>query len=249
MITDFRQFGLEHIISILLPCLICAMFIAAGLRKEAEGRGKNLRLLLALLIVSVRGARYIMDVFFGVFDWYDLFSLQICHIDLILLVICLIKPGEGLFNFIFLIGIPMGLAVALFPGTNHPAPGMPRAMLFIMSHMMLAAGAVYLAVVKHMKASFSFYVKFAAAGNACIVIIYFINLLLHANYLYIMEAPAGTVIKVLDNMFGWPGYVITMDALALVLMLFMLMLSRFIFALGEWRARRLQLSLKIITRL
>lgn len=225
MITDFKLFGIEHIISIILPCLIGMAFAAISFRTEDETARKKVRLLFALVIVATRSVRYVMDVIFGVFEWYDLFSLQICHIDLILLVICMIKPGKILFNFVFLIGIPMGLAVALFPGTNHPAPGMPRAMLFIMSHMMLVSGAFYLAIVERMRSTLKHYLYFAGAGNIGILLIYIINKLLRTNFLYIMEAPQGTVISSLDNIFGWPGYILVMDALALILMLVMLLIS------------------------
>lgn len=233
MITDFKQFGLEHIISIIIPCLLGVLFIFVGSRTKSEVKRRNIRILLAVTIVSIRGARYIMDIFFGCFDWYDLFSLQICHIDLILLIICLIKPRDILFNFNFLMGIPMALAVAFFPGTNHPAPGMPRAMLFIMSHMMLAIGAIYLAAIEHKKPTLKFYLRFAAAGNIGLLLIYFVNLILNSNFLYIMKAPSGTVIDVLNNIFGWPGYVFVMDALALVLMLVMFFLSQLFYMFGK----------------
>lgn len=229
MITDFKLFGLEHIISLVLPCLIGVIFCFYGLSITSELKRKNLRLLLALTIVFIRSARYIMDIYFGRFSLLNLFSLQICHIDLILLIICLVKPRNVLFNFNFLVGIPMGLAVALFPGTNHPAPGIPRAMFFIMSHMMLVVGAVYLAIVEHMKPTMKFYLRFAAAGNIGLLLIYFINRAFSANFLYIMYAPEATVIEILYNTFGWPGYVFIMDALALTLMLFMLLLSRLLF--------------------
>jgi len=145
----------------------------------------------------------------------------------------LIKPRDILFNFNFLLGIPMALAVALFPGTNHPAPGVPRAMLFIMSHMMLVVGAVYLAAIEHKKPTLKLYLRFAAAGNVGLLLIYFVNLTLNSNFLYIMKAPGGSVINVLYNVFGWPGYVFVMDALALVLMLLMFFLSQLFYMLGK----------------
>ena len=228
MITDFKLFGLQHTAGILITCLLGILFIFFGLRAKTESARKSLRQLLALTIVIIRAARYVMDIYFGRFDLLDLFSIHICHIDLILLVICLIKPRDVLFNFNFLIGIPMGLAVALFPGTNHPAPGMSRAILFIMSHMMLVVGAVYLLVAERMKVSLRHCLSYIAAGNAGIFLVYLINRAIGANFLYIMRAPDGTVIKVLENTFGWPGYIFAMDALAIVMMMLMLLVSQLV---------------------
>lgn len=176
----------------------------------------------------IRAARYIMDIYFGVFEWSDLFSLHICHIDLILLVICLIKTNKTIFHYCFLVGIPMGLAVALFPGSNHPAPGLPRAILFIMSHTMLVIGALYLASVVRLRLNFKVCAGIAAAGSLFLIPLYYINTALSANYLYIMRAPEGTVIEGLEKMFGWPGYVFAMDFLALSLILLMFLIGRFI---------------------
>ena len=123
-----------------------------------------------------------------------------------LLSVCLIKPLKPLFNFCFLIGIPAALSVALFPGSNHPAPGLPRAILFIMSHMLLLMGALYLLIVEKMKPTFKAYLWIAGLGNVALVAVYFVNRALDTNFLYIMEAPSGTAIATLDSIFGWPGY-------------------------------------------
>ncbi|MFA6309342.1 MAG: TIGR02206 family membrane protein [Clostridia bacterium] len=218
MITNFRLYGAEHIVSILIPILLGTLWILWGLRDKSEKGQKKLRITLVILIILIRSARYIMDIYFGVFRWPDLLSLQICHIDLILLVICLIKPNKTLFNFCFIIGIPMAISVALFPGTVHPVPGLPRAMLFIMSHTMLVMGALYAAVVLRLKLSIKYYLGFVVLGNIALAVIYFINLKLNTNYLYIMSAPKGSIIESFNKVFGWPGYIFALDGLAIILM-------------------------------
>lgn len=229
MITDFQQFGVLHILSLLLPCLVGACLTGLALKLKDAAVQRKIGLALAVLIIIIRGSRYVMDVFHGAFDWFDLFSLHICHIDLIFLVICLIKPVQWLFNFCFLLGIPCGLMVALFPGPNHPAPGEPRAILFIMSHVMLVVGALFLAAVYGMRLRLKILFILAAAGNIGLVALYFINSLLHTNFLYIMKAPAGTVIQTLESLFGWPGYVLVIDVLVVSFMLLMYWLGTALF--------------------
>jgi hypothetical integral membrane protein (TIGR02206 family) len=225
MITNFQWFGPAHILSLFAAALIGTVFIVKGVKLRDEKQRAKARYLLAAVLILVRGSRYIMDVFFGVFEWPDLFSLHICHIDLILLVVCLIRPNKSLFAFCFLIGIPTALSVALFPGSNHPAPGLPRAVLFIMSHTLLVMGALYLAVTHRMKPTLRSYLLIAGAGNIGLILVYFLNKLLGTNFLYIMQAPKGTVIASLEKTFGWPGYVLVLDVLALALMLLMLLIG------------------------
>lgn len=229
MITNFEGFGPIHILSVVVPIIIGTAFILWGLRAKTDERRRWVRYCLAAAIVIIRGSRYVMDVYTGVFEWSDLLSLHVCHIDLLLLVICLIKPNKTLYSFCFLIGIPTALSVALFPGSNHPAPGVPRAVLFIMSHVMLVTGALYLTIAERMKPTWRLFVRLALLANICLIPLYFINTWLGTNFLYIMAAPKGTVLVAFEKLFGWPGYVFALDLLVLLLMALMLLLGQFIF--------------------
>jgi hypothetical integral membrane protein (TIGR02206 family) len=220
-ITNFKAFGPFHLSVIFISLLIGLSFLIIGTKVKSPNGRKNMRLTLATVIFLTRGIRYLMDIWFGVFDLSDLLSLHVCHIDLIVLLICLIKPSEILFSFTFLVGIPMGLAVALFPGSNHPAPGLPRAALFIMSHMMLIMGALYLAIVERMPLSWKRLRQLIALTATGMGVIYGINKVVGTNFLYIMTAPKGSVIVLLNRLFGWPGYVFVMFGILVALMLIM----------------------------
>lgn len=227
-INNYQAFGLTHLISLIIPLVLGIFFIMKGLDTADEKQRKKQRIALAILIIGIRSVRYFMDIYYGRFDVFDLFSLQICHIDLILLSICLVKPNPILFSFNFMIGIPMGLAVALFPGSVHPVPGTPRAMFFVMSHMMLVIAAIYLAIVERQEVRLRLYAIFAGAGCAAMFAVYFINLGLGTNFFYIMKAPEGTLIETLYGFFGWPGYAVAIALLAVSLMFVMFLVSQLI---------------------
>ena len=247
MITDFKGFAPAHLLTLLASVTIGLFFILAGTHAKTERQRRVLGILFAAAIVLCRGGRYVMDAYNGVFEWYDLFSLHLCHIDLILLCVCLIKPLKPLFHFCFLIGIPAGLAVALFPGSNHPAPGLPRAILFIASHVLLVMGALYLLLVEKMKPTLRAYFWIAALGNVGLVAVFFVNKVLQTNFLYINKAPAGTIIATFESMFGWPGYVLVIDLLALTMMLGMLFLGKLLYRarFGKEMAFENSVSLKV----
>lgn len=228
LITDFNSFGLVHIIALLLPLFIGVLFIITGLNATTERKRKTIRILFVILLLLVRGSRYLIDLCVGRFDIYDLLSLQICHIDLILLIICFFKPNKVLFHITFLVGIPMGLAVALLPGKVHPEPGLSRAVLFIASHMLLVVGPIYLALVDKMKLKLSYLFYIIGIGNVFIIVAYIANSLLGTNFLYIMYAPKGTVIEQLSNAFGWPGYAIAMDLIAFSVIIFLFCVNKMI---------------------
>lgn len=207
MLNNFDIFGFEHIISMIIPIIVGIVFII--LAKKYPEKRKIISIILAITIVLTRGIRYGFDLYVGRFEILDLVSLHVCHIDLILLIFCLIKPNRKIFVFNFLIGIPTALAVALMPGQTHPEPGMLRAIFFIMSHMMLVMGAMYILATykfKLTKKDLMFYYLFSWIG---IVIIYAFNFFASANFMYLMKGPENTVLEVLYNFFGPFWYIIS----------------------------------------
>jgi len=83
MITDFQSFGPAHLFALFSAAAVGVVFILLGVYAKSERQRRILGILFAVVIIVCRGSRYVMDAFYGVFEWYDLFSLHICHIDLI----------------------------------------------------------------------------------------------------------------------------------------------------------------------
>jgi hypothetical protein len=48
-----------------------------------------------------------------------------------------------------------------------------------------------------------------------------------------MEAPKGTVLVLFEKLFGWPGYIFSLDVLALLLMLLMLGIGQLLYSITE----------------
>ncbi|HBL85127.1 MAG: hypothetical protein A2Y17_02095 [Clostridiales bacterium GWF2_38_85] len=219
MITDFKAFGPEHIFGLVIPLILGIALIIIGLKLKTEKARKNLRWVIAFLLIAIRSSRYVMDVFVGRFDLYDVLSIHVCHIDLILLIICFFKPNKFIFNLNFLIGIPIGLAVALMPGSNHYTPGIARAIMFIMSHTMLAVAPIYLATVERMQLRLKYLIYIIISGVIFVPVAYVVNLILDTNFLYLMGPPENSAIEGLNNIFGYPGYIFVMVGIAILLII------------------------------
>lgn len=215
MSYTLKAFGVTHLFSIIVAIAIGFLFIF--LAKKYPNKEKLISYLLVFTIIMIRSTRYFFDINLGLFQITDLISLHICHIDLIILVIALLMKKEKLFVFNFLIGIPTALAVALFPGVNHPDPGLLRAIFFIMSHTMLVMGTIYMISVYNFKISkkdIKFYYLFSLVG---MVIAYIYNYLTNSNFMYLMTAPKKTVLESLYNMFGSFGYLISIYLILITL--------------------------------
>lgn len=205
MITDFNLFGLTHILSLLAAVVIGIIFIFLAMKYPTKI--KNISIALAITIILIRSVRYGFDMYLGVFEIKDLISFHICHIDLILLIICLLKPNKEIFVFTFLIGIPTALAVALMPGRIHPEPGILRAIFFIMSHMMLVMASIYLLIAYKFEITIKKLSTYYAISAWGIVLCYLYDVFSGANFMYLTAAPTGSVLESLFNYFGPVWYV------------------------------------------
>ncbi len=231
MITNFQLFGIEHLLALIIPIIIGVIFIYFA-NKYPQYK-KTISIVLAILIFVIRAVRYIFDMKIGVFSILDLFSLHVCNIDLMLLIICLFKPNKKLFTFNFLIGIPTALAVALMPGKVHPDPGIIRAIFFIMSHMMLVIGSIYILITyrfKITKKDLIFYYIFSFIG---MIIIYIFNVITASNYMYLIEAPPKTVLESMYSTFGPIFYVVSIYTLLVILLSILYIIYKLVFRINK----------------
>lgn len=218
MIDNFKLFGIEHIASIVIPIVLGCIFII--LSKKFPKKARLIGIILAIFIFAIRSVRYVFDMQTGRFEVLDLLSLHICNINMYLLIFCLIWPNRKIFAFNFLVGIPTALAVVLMPGNIHPEPGVARAIFFIMSHMMLVMGAVYLLVVNRLniyKKDLLFYYIFAFVG---MMAVYIFNLITNANFMYLMSGPKGTVLEMMYQNLGSFLYILAIYGLLVSLFSF-----------------------------
>jgi len=207
MITDFKHFGLIHLFSLLIPVIIGLVFIL--LSQKYKDKIKCINIIFVIVLIIIRGSRYVLNVVYGYFEWFDLFSFNISHINLILLIICLIKPNKNLCIFTFLIGIPASLLVAFLPGAIFEPPGLIRAFLFIASHMMMPMASIYLLInnkfeITKKQRNFHYLLLLAL-----MITIYIINLIVKQNFLFLMEPKEGTALVPVYISIGYIPYIIS----------------------------------------
>lgn len=200
MITNFDLFSFEHILSLFIAVIISLIFIF--LAKKFPNKKNLISIIFGITIILIRCVRYGFDIYYYDFKWEYLISFHICHINLVLLVICLFKPNQKLFAFTFLLGIPPALGVAILPGKVFANPGLLRAVFFIISHTLLVMGSLYLLIIYKYKITKKD--LWNAYRNAIIImtLAYIYNIITSRNYMYLMGGDEGTVLETLYNYTG-----------------------------------------------
>ncbi|NLA96439.1 MAG: YwaF family protein, partial [Clostridiaceae bacterium] len=200
-----------HAAALLIPVFTGLLLTFFALKKP--GFQKTIGISYAVLILSVRFARYGLDMALGTFNIAQLFSVQICHINMFLLALCLVRPNGGLFAFNFIAGIPTALAVVLFPGTVHRPPATARAVFFIASHVLLVMGALHLQLIHRFRIPWRTVLYLHALPFVVIPPLYFVNSVFGANALYLMGGNPGTVLETMYDALGPVWYLAVLIAL------------------------------------
>ena len=228
MLTPFSQqtYIATHYTTLAALTAFGIAVVLFGRALKTDESRKRYRMALVILIIVMRVIRYPIDASVGLFTWDAVFSLHVCHLNLILLIICMIRPNRFLFSYCFLIGIPMGLVSGIFPGDvplDAPIP-MLRGVLFIITHLLMVIYAVYLAVVEKMRPTWRHLGLLYLVASVQTILTYGVNRLFGTNFLYIMTPVTGTPIQTLSDQFGWPGYALAMVGITFVLMAVMMLI-------------------------
>lgn len=206
MITNFDLFSFEHILSLLIAVILGLIFIF--LAKKFSNKKNLISIIFAITIILIRCVRYGFDIYYYDFKWEYLISFHICHINLVLLVICLFKPNQKLFTFTFLLGIPPALGVAILPGKIFADPGLLRAIFFIISHTLLVMGSLYLLIIYKFKITKKDLYNSYILSIIIMVLAYVYNIIMSRNYMYLMGGEEGTVLEVIYNYTGQFLYIV-----------------------------------------
>lgn len=215
MISNFDLFSFEHILSLFIAVILGLIFIFFS--KKFSDKKNLISIIFAITIILIRCVRYGFDAYYYDFKWEYLISFHICHIDLILLVICLFKPNQKIFTFTFLLGIPPALGVALLPGKIFADPGLLRAIFFIISHALLVMGSLYLLIIYNFKITKKDLYHSYVLSIIIMFFAYVYNIFMSRNYMYLMGGEEGTILETLYNYTGPFVYIVILYVTLVVL--------------------------------
>lgn len=124
--------------------------------------------------------------------------LHLCSINIFVISLHAWKPSETLGNFLYTVCVPGTMAALLFPSwTKLPLLNAMHIHSFTV-HILLAVYPIVLTVNSELKPSFSSVPKSLGLLILMVVPIYFINLLLDTNFMFLMFADK-------DNPLFWFG--------------------------------------------
>lgn len=142
-----------------------------------------------------------------------LLPLHLCNLTLIFAILTMLTKSQALFQLTYFWSLGALFAV-ITPDVKYSFPH-PLTLSFYITHFYLIFAAIYGLLFFEYKPTFRGWVDSFIAINILAVIIYFINVKLGTNYLYVNRIPDFS--SPLDHFGKWPYYIIVVEAIYLFL--------------------------------
>lgn len=217
---SFINYGTEHAIVFIL----CIAFIIAILYLGNKHWNLNQKYRYIIILSILGAALQLFKVFYkwdtGIFHTSEDLPLHLCNQMTLLMPLIYFFRWRIIWGITFF-WIMAGCAQSIFTPTVTESLPHYEALRYWVTHSVIILGALYGFIVIGWKISWKDSIRSIIGLNILAAIIYPINVLLHANYMYLNAKPPGTTFY--DLLGPWPGYILSMELIVITVFLTMLL--------------------------
>lgn len=208
----FQLFGPAHLAA--LCALVILNLLLIRFKGSPESTRRKVRWTLAITLWLAEASWHAWNYFTGQWSVQWLLPLNVCSALIWLSGFMLIFKNYTIYEFAYLIGI--GGAIQYLATPDLGIYGFPHFRFFqtFLSHGLLVTSAIYMTVVEGFRPTWKSLLRVAVFMNLYMVGIYFVNVALGSDYLFINSKPATT--SILNLLPPWPYYIAYMELLGIV---------------------------------
>jgi hypothetical integral membrane protein (TIGR02206 family) len=211
----FQLFGVAHIAA--LAVLLALNLYLIRFKTADEDTKRTIRWTLAIRLWTAETCWHIWNIATGKWNIQNLLPLNLCSILIWLSGFMLIFRNRRIYEFAYFLGIGGAMQYLITPDLG--IYGFPHFRFFqtFTSHGLLVTSAIYMTVVEGFRPNRESMLRVAFWGNVYMVIIYFVNLAIGSDYLFINGKPATA--SIMDLLPAWPYYIIYLELIGVVTIL------------------------------
>lgn len=213
----FSPFGPCHLLWLAAFVVFTVLCTIVYRRLDVAGRRK-MRLVLAAAVVADELLKMAVLLIGGNYMARYL-PLHLCSVNIFLIVWHALRPNRTLDNFLYTVCMPGAIFPLLTP-TWHALP--PTSLMHIHSftvHILLASYPIILLVGRDIRPDPRYLPKCLGLLGGLALVAYGANLLFDTNFMFLMEAPAGTPLMWFEEVCGnhLAGFPVIIAVLLLVM--------------------------------
>lgn len=198
--VGFSQFGVLHFAWLFI---FAAVTVASIIwYRKLEDKGRNIwKKTIAVLLLADEMFKVVMLVIGGRY-LPDYLPLHLCSINIFAITLHAWKPSKTLEGYLYTVGIPGALAALLFPSWTVLPLGNFMHLHSFTVHILLALYPIVLFAAGEIKPEVKKIPMYLFVLIAMAVPIYFVNLLLNTNFMFLMLAEPGNPLYIFEQMWG-----------------------------------------------
>jgi hypothetical integral membrane protein (TIGR02206 family) len=214
--APFELFGTAHIVALACVAVVNILIIASR-RAFMERHRQVFRYALAATLVVVETSWHVWNYFTGQWTVQTMLPLHLCSALVWLSAYMLVTRSYVVYEFAYFLGLAGAIQALITPDAG--IYGYPHFRFFqvILSHGSIFTAAIYMTFVEGYRPRWRSLGKVIVFGNLYALLVFGINLALGSNYLFIMRPPDTP--SLIDMLGPWPWYILSMEAIALILCL------------------------------
>ena len=228
----FVLFGPAHLTALVIITLFCFSFLYFRKFWNEKDR-KTIRWVFAIAIVVNESALHLWSAYWGIWNIQTMLPLHMCTVMIWASAYMLVTKNYGIYEMVYFLGLGGAIQAVLTPA-DAAAYNFPhfRLMQTFIAHGLLINIAIYMTVVEGFRPTLQSFKRVFIWTNIYMVIIFFVNLAIGSNYLFVASKPNFPTL--LDMLAPWPWYIPELEVIGLAI-LFLLYLP---FLLKDWRAKQ-----------
>ena len=209
----FILFGSDHLWALAISIALIIGLPWFAKKRLNQNHQHILGIVIGFIVMSNYVAWVILELAAGTFDLTRHLPLHLCRFANLAIPLVMWKRNYRMYEILYFWGLSGVLQGSITPDIAHGFPHF-HFFRFFVGHNGLILAIVYATVVYQMRPTYRSIWKALIAMNIFLLVALVANLILGANYFWILGKPS--VPSLLDYMGPWPWYILTGEFIALV---------------------------------
>ena len=201
MQSNIPLFGAEHLVTLSLV-FGAAVLLPLAVRRLLPGAARPVALLLAAMLLIQEVAQLVLTAM-ATGPSAALLPLHLCTLSVYLTAWMLVTGAQRVYEVVYFWGLGGTTQALLTPDLNQGFPA-PAFLFFFLGHGLVIVGVFYATIVYRLRPYPASVARVAAITLTLAAAIFFVNLCLGTNFLYLMAKPSRP--SLLDWLGPWPWY-------------------------------------------
>lgn len=210
---DFALFSTPHILALCI--LVIMLFLMIILKNQLRHAVTNfvVRISIAIVLVLSEISFHLWFIYHQKWDIATTLPLQLSSISLFLAVFLLLSRQFLVFEITYFVGTASAIFAMMTPDLVYAYPHF-RFVHFFIAHGGIVVTTFFMIIIEKYNPSYkSVWIAFVSL-NLYVSFIFMLNLLLDANYMYLMAKPLSNTL--LSYLGPWPFYLLSLEGITII---------------------------------